>query len=798
MGGGGKGSKSVTVGYRYYWDVQAGLGRGPVDEIVAITADDKNVFAGTPGQISENTSIYIDKAGLFGGDDTGGEGGIQGTMEVMMGGPTQEPTPALRRLLTGLVPGFRGLVTTLFSGLVSCYSASPKPWKYRVRRIDKGWDKGVVWYPEKAKIVLRNDDAQLNTNYLLNDNWPPVVQVVDEDGEPVPPVPGEPTRDEIRAEAVEGISENLRTIHAMNPAHILIECAMNRDWGRGLSLDDDVDLDSYKVAADQLYDEKFGLCFRYNRQDSLDTFVQQVLDHIGAMQYGDLSTGKMTLKLIRDDYNPADLPLFTYDNGIIAVQDDDSVSTDSAPNEIVVTFRDPVTNTDGTVRAQNLGSIQSVGLISSSTEYKAIPTQDLAARVAQRDLEMGAAGLTRLVIQFDRRGGDLAPASPFRISLPDRDILNMVMRVSKITEGENGALTVTAVQDVFGLPATSYSNGQQGSEWTPPDASLHAVSDIQLIEIPYMILAGTMSAAELDYLKPEGGYVGVMATAPTAMSVNYQLQTRAAGAEFADRGLGDWTPSGTLLTGMSRLTRTMHVSMSRVPVVGDGLIVGNEIMRIDAVDVANERLTVGRACADTFPSVHAAGTRVRLYRNAIESDNIEYITGETVDVRLLTRTSAEMLDAALAPIWSRPMNHRQTRPYLPGNIRINDAPYPVVVASAETYSLTYAHRDRLLQADRLIDCTEGSIGPEPGVQYVITLTNMATNAVVWTLTTADSTVSVPYQSDDEDIESATHILTLFSTRDGTESLYRYQATLPVGVYVPEPTPEPEPEPEGSV
>jgi hypothetical protein len=28
-----------------------------------------------------------------------------------------------------------------------------------------------------------------------------------------------------------------------------------------------------------------------------------------------------------------------------------------------------------------------------------------------------------------------------------------------------------------------------------------------------------------------------------------------------------------------------------------------------------------------------------------------------------------------------------------------------------------------LQADRLIDCTEGSIGPEPGVEYVAKLIN---------------------------------------------------------------------------
>ncbi|HGV3489283.1 TPA: phage tail protein [Klebsiella quasipneumoniae subsp. quasipneumoniae] len=407
MGGGGKGSKKVTVGYRYSWDVQAGLGRGPVNEIVSIMADKKTVFAGTPGQISSSTSVYIDKPGLFGGDDTGGEGGIQGQLDIMMGEPDQVPPASLLKLLTGLVPGFRGVVTTFFSGLVSCYSASPKPWLYRVRRTTKGWD-GDVWYPEKATIMLENSEAQLDDE----------------------------------ADLLPEQLANLRAIHAMNPAHILVECATNRDWGRQLTLADDLNLDSYRVAADTLFEEGFGLCFRYNRQDGLDTFVQQILDHVGAVQYADLETGKLTLKLLRGDYNVDDLPVFTYDNGIIAVQDDDSASTTSNPNEVVVTWNDPVTNSDGEVRAQNLGAIQNTGLNSSSVEYKAIPTHSLAERVAQRDLETAQSELTRLVIQFDRRGGILRPGDVFRVRLPDRNIDNMVLRVGKIEIGDVSALTL--------------------------------------------------------------------------------------------------------------------------------------------------------------------------------------------------------------------------------------------------------------------------------------------------------------------------------------------------------------------
>ncbi|MDF7667953.1 hypothetical protein PT273_08885 [Orbaceae bacterium ESL0727] len=241
---GGKSSKKkVTVGYRYYWDLFSGLGRGPINSIVAILADKKIVYIGKKDELSTNTSFFINKPNLFGGEDTGGEGGIQGTLDVFMGEQNQIPSDKLKNLLKGLVPGFRGIVTTLFSGLVSCYSASPKPWVYRVRRTNKGWDNNKVWYPEKCLILLRDDTAE-------------ITGINDEINARLPKKALETEKNALYRE----IETNIREIHAMNPAHILIECATNRDWGRGLSFDD-IDLASFKQSADKLYDENLVYVF---------------------------------------------------------------------------------------------------------------------------------------------------------------------------------------------------------------------------------------------------------------------------------------------------------------------------------------------------------------------------------------------------------------------------------------------------------------------------------------------------------------------------------------------------------
>ena len=784
----GSKKKKVTVGYRYSWDFFCGLGRGPINSIVAITADKKIVLLCTENEANSSCTININKPNLFGGEDTGGEGGIRGSLEILMGEPNQVPTNKLRSILKGLIPGFRGLVTTFYSGLISCYSASPKPWSYRVRRTTKGWDKDNIWYPEKCLILLRDDaseitgvDAEIESRYgSLNKlhttigipNKNKTKEEIEKEREEQKRKAEERLRkiEQLRSE----LNKNVRDIHAMNPAHILFECATNSNWGRGLSWND-IDIDSFKITADKLFAEKFGLCFRYNRQDQLQMFIQQILDHIGAAQYADLSTGKLKLKLIRNDYDPDKLPLFTYDNGILSVQDDDSASSDASYNEIVVTYHNPVTHEDATVRAQNLASIQQVGLISNSVEYKAIPTQELAARLADRDLEMNAAGITRLIIKFDRRGGILEPASCFRVSLPDRDIENMILRVGKVEEQNDGALLITGVQDVFSLSSTSYNTSQQKNEWVEPDNSIRAVNDVQLIELPYAVLVSTLSAADLDYIKPSAGYIGVMASAPSSSSINYILQSRAAGAEFITQFQGDWTPNAKLVNDIEKLTTKFEIDTDYQPNIGDGILINDEFMRIDVIE--NKTITVGRGCLDSLPSTHKSGSNIWFYIDNIETDDIDYLSSEKVDVRLLTQTNAGILDENISQIESVVMSNRQIRPYLPGNIKMNGVLYPDSVQKANSYQLTFSHRNRILQGDRLIDCCAGSIGAEIGTEYVVTI--YAEKEIIWSLKTTESIINLPYNST-QLVKNKVHTLELKAIRDGYESLNKFTTKLPKG------------------
>lgn len=777
MGGGGKkgGGGPVTVGYRYYWDIHSGLGRGPVDEIVELRVDDKTAYVGTPGELSQSKAIYIDKPNLFGGEDTGGEGGIQGRMEILMGEPDQKPTQMLINLLKGtlnpalnsnsdwlsrkrhkrksnkqgsffangsivggdvgtedMIPGFRGIVTTVFSGLISCYNAYPKKHSYRVRRSKKGWSDNVVWYPEKARILLRNDHLKITG--LTSEQ-----------------------------------EENVRQIHAMNPAHILVECATNKSWGGKKSLSD-LDLDSYKKAADTLYEEGFGLCIRYNRQTSIKEFIQQIIDHIGAAQYDNVQTGKQAIKLIRKDYHVEDLPLFTYDNGILSVLDDDSAAMDKQANQVIVKYRDPVTNRDDQAIANNIAAVQMHGVISKTLEYKGVPTFDLAARLAQRDLEMMASGLTRLKITFDMRGSELRPGDVIRVNLPERNMIDVVFRIGELRTGNEGEIIATCLQDVFGLAEANYSTQKGESLYIAPDYTAQPIKNARLFEVPYHVLPLVLSDAELAFVKPTDCFVWSLGEQPTALSVGYDMLVDV-GAGYMKMANGSFTPFVQFVNEI-----TPYQTMLKFKLEGDymavemaeALIVNDEIIKIHSVDFDNGVMTVGRGCADTLPQAHKAGAIGWCYLLAAGTNEVKYTVNEQLRVKLLTKTAQQTLDDMKASELAITTQQRQARPYPPGNVRINGI-YTNKITDSSAFTLTWAHRDRDVQADNLISHTEDSTILGEGVSYEITLLN--DNTVLRTISTTDSQFSYP---DSQKVEGEKfNKMTLCSVKNGLKSLFNY-------------------------
>lgn len=478
--GGGGGIR----GYWYFLGLHMGIGRGPVNSIVEMRVGDKTAVA---VEVNGSGVFPLYAPTLFGGEEA--EGGVGGACYVMMGEETQTAPEDLALMLGGgvvpaVLPGFRRITSIFFNGFIGAINPYPKPWKFRVRRTTNGWD-GEPWYPEKAKLVL------------------------------------------VRAFAPAEITSSPE-IHAMNPAHIFYEVMTNREWGRGLpraALDDT----NLRAVADQLFDEGFGMCLRWTRSDGIDSFVQSILDTIGAVMRPNLSTGELQLKLLRDDYVFADLPLFTSETGLLSVTEASVAAMPKIINHVLVKYKDPITGKDASVGTHNLAGVQGAGgeINTLTKEYPGLPTPDLAGRVALRDLRMSSNALRRFSLTLDRRGEDVRPGDVIRIKDVARGIPDMAVRIGKFEDGPmtDGRIRVTAVQDVFSLTAASYI-GIQPPNWEAPN-STPCVGYNRSFELPYFMLARQLSAADLDYVEPDAGYLGtVVELGERPLNSGYRIAVR--------------------------------------------------------------------------------------------------------------------------------------------------------------------------------------------------------------------------------------------------------------------------------
>lgn len=710
-----------TIGHRYFFGIHMGISRGPVDEIVEIQVGDRTAWKYSPTAdplpsqasidalrtwrnngspepmpsaaaaalaeeqreqriewptpIDSSQRIRIRAPNLFGGDD--GEGGIDGVCDVMMGTPDQPVNPSLRAMLGGIVPAFRGVCTAFYDGLVCSLSKYPKPWKFRVRRTVSGWD-GGVWYAEKATIWLAGN-----------------------------------------------------TIQGMNAAHILYQCLTDRDWGRGLPRAR-IDDASFRATADVLHAEGFGLCIRWNRQGPVADFMQTVQDHAGINVFEHPVTGLWTARPVRNDYDVNTLPLFTPDTGLLGIDDDETAAQPVGVNELIVNWRDPITNQDRQSRAQNLAAINGAGgIISETMDFSGIPTAALAGRVATRELRQRI-GAKRYSIRLDRRGYQLEPGGVFRISWPQRGIANLVLRVARLDDGQisSGTIKVDAALDIFGLPSASYVH-EQDSQYTPPAITPVVPSVRRVVEVNHRDFVAVSTPAEIEARQINTGSVMALANKPTSLSIGMDMQTRAGTAgPFVTRGTGDFcVMTAVLASAIAKSNAPADILIAADSAVGifDSSLIGlmvlinDELMLITRIvpGAVTHTLTVDRGCIDTVPAVHNPGAAVFIYDSTVPYDDTQFTASTNVGVKLLTRTTSGILPSAQAPIDTVLIQGRQDKPYPPGNFRVNSIAYPAALDDASYVMLTWAHRDRILQADQVVSAAALDIGPEPGVAYLV-------------------------------------------------------------------------------
>ena len=776
-----------TLGYHYVITLLKNLCRGPIDELVEIEVGDKQAWKGS---VSDATPTAINRPDLFGGEKK--EGGIQGAFRLLQGagdqvlpgattvtvgssGPVQSVTiPDIKQAVGVPMGEQRGRAMLLFRGLVCSLNPYPKEWAVRMRRAVNGWYGGTAWYPDKARICMTGDG-----NYT---------QDSDSSGSGSTGAFGTLLRTTFETMFADKVAARGpdTTIKAMNPAHIIYQCLTDPMWGAGISADR-IDENSFIAAANRLCAEQFGLCFNWARQEDVQQFVQVVCDHIAGAVYIDPRTGKWTIRLIRGDYVLDDLPVFTLRSGLLRIEEEDNAAGEESFNEIRVKGRDPVTNEDFEVAAHSIAGLQDpeAGVNSDGREYKGIPTRALALRVAERDLRPHAAGPKRYKLVFDRRAWAITPAMPARIQVPERGLDDIVLRLVDIDYGspEKPTITARAVEDNFAMGESAFGTVVPGYRPVPQAFAFPAPRH-DLTEATYREIYRRIGQTETENLSSTSAFISQMALAPTALSLEYDLASKAAGetayTRTPDQPFNAW---GDLAADIGPAETVVELANNfglDSLVVGEALLLGGADGEVvECVALSGTTLTIARGCLDTVPQSHVAGTSVWALDDTHGLDGRQYAEGEDVTTLVLTRTNDEVLDDSDATPETLTLAARHARPYPPGNVTVDAVSlYELAELHAEP-TITFVDRDRVAQADQLVSFGDAGVGPEPGTTYTVRVYDEGD--LVTPLRTTSGLASGTWTYDatmqTADGDPAAVVVDISAQRDGLDSWQSHRARV---------------------
>lgn len=566
----------------------------------------------------------------------------------------------------------------------------------------------------------------------------------------------------------------------MNPAHIVRECLTNSEWGLGYA---DADIGaSFTAAADTLYTEGFGLSLLWEQESSIYDFIALILRHIDAVCYVDPATGLFELKLIRGDYVVGLLPHFTAGE-IVSVESFVRPTPAEMVNTVTIRWVDRENHAQATT-VHDVAGIEATGQqIASTIALPGIPTPELAQKVAMRELGQVSRPIAKATIIFTRAASGVRIGDAIRVTLPELQLSQAVMRVQGISYGTmaDGRIRMELVEDAFALPAFAQVS-IAASAWTSPHTTPVPAPSRVLLEAPYWVVAREIvgesetAAAELD---AEGGFLLAGIRAASADTVNFDAWVRPGGTgDFVERGTGDPTPTGLLQAAIDQAATSIALtSATRLEAVEvDGWAVlepgtaNEEIVAVKAIDADAATVTIARGVLDTTPHAHAAGARIWFLDAGRFTGEDQYLDGETLEVRCTPTTSRGTLGVAAAPTDAIVFASRQARPYPPGNVTIEGVAYPVTVTAP--FTVAWAHRDRLQQTAYLVEQSEASIGPEAGVTYALYVYNDDDDTLLY------STAGLTGVSHDPPVSALANLrVELAAERNGIESWQRQVRTF---------------------
>lgn len=567
--------------------------------------------------------IYIDQEDILGGREK--EGGYRGGVVMSFGDEGFVPVTWGGLYKKRDTPLYNGVTTIYFSDFYYGLSPYLKPMSVIASRIMYDWrGKKEQWYPEKAAI-----------------------DVLD-----------------------------------MNPAHIIREIILAKTPDYGVALDDDkIDEDSFRRAADTLYDEKFGLSLLWEDDDDSSEMLKRLESHIAGKVFPDRRTRKIKIKLYRDDYQFNNLRVLTY-NEISDLISYKEATFEDLLNHVSVTYWDRGRLQKGVVTQSNAALYEITGVTNAhAINYPYICTQELAAKVALRDLKMVSTPLVRLEIECDRSAFDLELGDVIRVQMPDDNVPDVAFRVNNLTyDTEMNYVKVQMLQDVFGYPKSILHkfSGDFGSYQSDRSA-----------RDPAGILIEEVSKMDLFKINKETNILSKITPKLSMLTVSAANASTETGWYFSKHVGNKYltNPEMQIFDEVSYLRNAIASTTTKIELInpmynvelGSIIVIDNERMIVASYDLPNGIMQVIRGVEDTHAVSHKVNSQIMSQCVPYLSDMIN--VGEDLTYKITTTNGVSRQAVAAVGSHTTRLKGRHFAPYPPQAIRINGEFNPVEITA---------------------------------------------------------------------------------------------------------------------
>ena len=247
-----------------------------------------------------------------------------------------------------------------------------------------------------------------------------------------------------------------------DPAAVIYDL-LTSPWSKlGLSVDR-VDVDSFQAASTTLRAEANGYSRVFDEVATATDMIGEVLRHIDGILYEEPTTGKLVLKLVRNDYTVGGLVNLNPDNarpagaGWYQVQ-----GWAETINQVRLKFRDRANAySEAIVVAQNAANVvgQDGRLRSIDLDFPGCCDRALAQILASRELAVVSRPMVRASVgNVNRSFATTRPGDVLSFTWPELGVNAMVMRVARVDLGtkSSGAITLDLIRDVFDVTLGAY------------------------------------------------------------------------------------------------------------------------------------------------------------------------------------------------------------------------------------------------------------------------------------------------------------------------------------------------------